>query len=169
MAYTTPPKPQKMMLPEMKPKKLIPLSCAKQILAIRKDIEKHVQHKGKQFELVFSAYSEIVVDQGYQKPKPSGCRSGCIHKMNTVLINWLKIFDQQGGVLPAEKEQLNQVREAIMISKGGILVPVETRRAELEQKGWAELKELVGAEKYKELGEGKMVKKEKLIDYLMSI
>lgn len=169
MAYTTPTKPEPQIIPEMKPKKLIPISCARQIIAIRNDIEKNAQHKGKQFELVFAAYSELVVAQGYQKPRPSGCRSGCIHKMNTVLNNWLRIFDQQGGVLPEEKENLNRVREAVMISKNGILVPVDARRSELESKGWAELKELVGPEKYKELGDGKMVKKEVLIDYLMSI
>jgi len=75
----------------------IPLNISNQIVAIRKDIETNVQHKGRNYELVRAAINEIKAH--FNKP-PLGnriCRSACITNYNDLLKKWLKSFDLHYG------------------------------------------------------------------------
>ena len=70
----------------------IPLSCEKELLEIREDIEKGVNHKGRNFEICYAAISELYNKMG--KHKPAADCSNCTVLWNTLLQNWFKKLDQ---------------------------------------------------------------------------
>lgn len=149
---------------------LIPLTGARELLAIRQDIEAGKMHTGKNFELVLFSFNEIQKHFGRQGKKKTGCRSGCTSQMNQVLRNWFKVFDQHGGILPADKAERQKVNESIIVVKHGKMVPLDQRRAELNEKSYSELKMLLGEEKTKALSDnGKMAKKKDIIEELLKI
>lgn len=80
---------------------LIPISVAKEILDIREDIEKNVQHAGPNLEIVYQAYSEIQKATGKQPRKLDSTCSGCTQEMNNLLKNWFVKYDQ--GSLPEKQ------------------------------------------------------------------
>jgi len=70
----------------------IPLSCEKELLEIREDIERGVNHKGRNFEICYAAISELYNKMG--KHKPAADCSNCTVLWNTLLQNWFKKLDQ---------------------------------------------------------------------------
>lgn len=71
-----------------------PLSVAKEILELRKDIENKVQHAGANLELVYQAYSEIQKAHGHHPIKFTTSCSGCVLEWNKLICNWFKLYDQ---------------------------------------------------------------------------
>ena len=75
--------------------KLIPLSVEKEVLEIREAIEKKEAHAGRNYEIAYQAYSEIKRATGkVPKDKNQSC-SSCIHEINLLLNNWLKMYDSR--------------------------------------------------------------------------
>ncbi len=154
---------------------LIPLKAEKEILAIRRDIEKNVQHRGKNYEICFSAYTEIRVSFGYPKPNAS-CRTGCIQQMNRTLANWLKMYDKQGstGSEPIKINSSNpSLNDLIKGESNGQLIPIQDRIDKLVDKGWLALRNEVvkniGEEGYNALNKGKVVSKVQLAKSLLGL
>lgn len=146
------------------------LTEVKRLLKIRNDIDKGLIHTGQNFELVLFSYNEIQKHFNRQPMRPSGCRSGCMQVINKILRNWFIEFDKQGGILPEEKEEVHNFQQAVKIVRpNGQMIPVDERRAELEAKSWAELKQILGEDKAKEIGNGKMAKKAQIIDELLKM
>ncbi len=79
-------------------KELVPLSVGKEIIEIRDQIEANHQHAGGQWEVVYKAYSEIQEAHGHYAPDFTQACSGCTVTMNTMLKNWLALYDK--GSLP---------------------------------------------------------------------
>lgn len=153
-------------LPVVLPK--IPTELARKLLAIRKDVLAGEQHRGVNFEIVHAAYTAVRAHYGHVATNPTACKSGCIVQMNRILTNWIKEFDRQGGVLPADKAGLAAARESIAVSKNGQLVPVDERRIELEKKTWKELREILGEDRFAVLkGTRRQVPKKDIVDELM--
>ena len=119
------------------------------LIKIREDIENKVMHKGKNYEIVFQAYTEIKKHYGLPKPS-SGCRSGCIVKINNTLINWLIQYDKSGINIYSNNKGSNE------------LLPIQDKIDALSLKSWKELKTLLidikGQDYYDSLNQGRNVK-----------
>ena len=76
-------------------KTYFPLTVQKQIIELRSDIEKNVQHAGQNFEIVKQAYNEIKVAQGKAPSKFDNSCSGCILEANKIIKNWFALYDKQ--------------------------------------------------------------------------
>ena len=146
------------------------LSNAKDILAMREAIENNDQHVGKAFEIVHKGYAEMHTLRNLQVPKYKKSCSGCIHRINTMLKNWLGAYDSVEGDLDAPKSV--SIGQAIK-PKGNALVPIADRRKALEESSYNELTEAAKeAEVYdaaKTENGGKRPKKSQLIDKLLRV
>ena len=78
-------------------KTYFPLTVQKQIIELRTDIEKNVQHAGQKFEIVKQAYNEILVAQGKRAQKFDNSCSGCILEANRIIKNWFTLYDKQAS------------------------------------------------------------------------
>lgn len=161
-----------------KDKGVIKLNCQKELMSLRKDIENNVQHRGKNYEVCFAAYTEINVHYGYAKPN-STCRTGCIRQMNIILINWFKAFDSSGGIMPVESNDSRKspnsysFKEVVQAESGGNLISIDSRRETLLAWDWAELKAhavtLLGKERIKALNGNKPAKKSQIVEELLKL
>ena len=146
------------------------LTSAKEILAMREAIENNDQHVGKAFEIAHKGYAEMHKHRNLQVPKYRTSCSGCIHRINQMLKNWLKAYDKVGGNLDAPKSM--SVEHAIK-PKGNALVPIAARRKALEESSYNELTEAAkDSEVYdaaKTENGGKRPKKSQLIDKLLRV
>ena len=102
---------------------LVQLSVAKEILAIRPDIEKNVQHAGGQLELVYQAFCEIQKAHGHHPVKLDPSCSGCTLNMNKLLINWFKLYDKGSVVAKAHAGGV----------KSKPLVPIKDKKATVKK------------------------------------
>jgi hypothetical protein len=146
------------------------LTNANDILEMREAIENNEQHRGKAFDIAYKGYSEIHKHNNLQMPKYRDSCSGCIHRINTMLKNWLFNYDKIGG--PSKQAKKVDVKQAIK-SKRNVLTPIADRRKALEDVGYNEIKQsAIDAgvyEECKKLNGGKLPKKTQLIDKLLLI
>ncbi len=144
------------------------LTNADAILKMREAIEKNEQHKGRAFQIAHQAYTEMHEHRNLKPPKYKTSCSGCIHRINQMLKNWLKAYDNVGGELA--KPKATSLSEAVK-PKG--LVPLAARRKTLEESSYNEIKEsAIEANVYdkaKEMNGGKMPKKATLIDLILKV
>lgn len=145
-----------------------PLSCVKELAAIKDDVFKNVQHIGRNFEIVRLAFTEINKHYGLQTPRTI-CRSGCITNMNKTLKNWFRLWEASGGKVPKEGISI----PGLDSKSGDTLQPLDSRREELTKTDWVILKEraieLLSPELYKSLNNGKPPKKAVLIEELLKL
>lgn len=71
----------------------IPVSCEKELLSIRKEIENGVSHKGRSFEICYQAIKDIYKALGQNQPK--GDCQNCVQQWNKLLNNWFKKYDNK--------------------------------------------------------------------------
>ena len=146
------------------------LTNAKDILAMREAIENNDQHVGKAFEIAHKGYAEMHAHRNLQVPKYRTSCSGCMHRINNLLKNWLKAYDSVGGNLDEPKKA--NINQAIK-PKGNTLTPMADRRKTLEESSYNELTEAAKeAEVYdaaKTANGGKRPKKAQLIDKLLGL
>ena len=146
------------------------LTNAKEILAMREAIESNEQHTGRAFEIAHAAYAEMHKHRNLQVPKYRTSCSGCIHRINQMLKNWLKAYDKLGGNMGATNKP--SMKQAIK-PKGNTLTPMADRRKALEESSYNELTEAAkDADVYdvaKTENGGKRPKKSQLIDKLLGL
>lgn len=140
-------------------KDYIPLTVEKEILAIRKDIERMSSiQSGPQLELIYQAYKEIKAALGQQAMVLDGACSGCIISMKKLLSNWFKKYDQKPVV---EKVK---IKPLTVSDKGGQeLKPVDTppTYGELLKRFKIEASD----EQYLNINNGKQPNKSQLYEY----
>ena len=141
-----------------------------ELYKLKESIKKNGQHKGKDFEVIFEAYSQI--QKFYGRPKPSrACRSGCIRQMNNILTNWFAIYEREGGTLPDPDK--TPVERAMSASQGGSLVTLDSRRKSLDAMSYGDLKEelkqKIGEEAFKLINGKKPAKKIQVIEELLKL
>ena len=124
-------------------KELPYLPTAEQLIAIADDVKANVQHRGNNFEVVKASYEALKKANGLPPSSKRLCRSGCITQMNKMLSNWLHHWQSQGGVVPKSQEPIKVNHLKPLESRP--LIPLVDKRKELEEKGWAELNEMVKA------------------------
>ncbi len=142
----------------------------KELYKLKEAILKNDQHKGKAFEVIFEAYTQI--QKYFGRPKPSrACKSGCVRQMNTILKNWFALHSASGGTIPEGKK--TPVEKAMSASQGGSLVTLEDRRKKLDAMSYgdlkAELKEKIGEEAFKLINGKKPAKKIQVIEELLKL
>ena len=144
------------------------LTNANEILEMREAIENNEQHRNKAFEIAYKGYAEIHKHNNIQMPKYKESCSGCIHRINTILKNWLLNYDKIGDHTKHSKKV--DVKQAIK-PKGNVLTPIADRRKALEDASYNEIKQsAIDAgiyEECKKLNGGKLPKKTQLIDKLL--
>jgi len=143
------------------------LTNSDEVLKIREAIEKNTQHKGRDFQVVQQAYAELHEHQNLQVPKYKTSCSGCIHRMNQMIGNWLKQYDQVGGGLKKP-----DVKAAVK-PKGNTLVPLAARRKTLEESSYNDIKQAAIEanvyDKAKKANNGKVPKKVALIELILKV
>ena len=167
-----------------KMKKVINITCAKELIKIRVDVENMVQHVGKNLEIVIQAYGDVLEAQGYQRPKKNRmCTSGCIYQMNKILINWLKQYDAAGGQMEGSTTKPSQstmdkindltLDEVLGSEENPSLITKEQRREVIEASKWGDLlleaNERLGEDTVRELNGGHLPKKVQLVEALLNL
>ena len=146
-----------------------------ELFKLRKAIEKNAQHKGKDFEVVKQAYTDMEKFYGRQVPN-SSCRSGCIHQMNKMLNNWFKLFDNSGRQEPKKegsKTGSKTMNSLISPKAGDSLVSISDKREALAKEDYGvlltRLKEELSPEQIREISKGKMMKKSLIVETLLNL
>lgn len=142
-----------------------------ELYKLKESIFKNGQHKGKDFEVVFEAFSQIKKHYGYPKPS-TACKSGCIKVMNDLLKNWFKAYENKGGTIPTNDKK-DSIDKAMSTSQGGSLVTLDHRRKELDKMAYGDLKtklkEKIGEEEFKLINGKKPAKKIQVIERLLNL
>ena len=127
MSYQHKPLPKK----QYSGTELIPLSCEKELLEIREDIDKGVNHKGKNFEICYQAIKEIYQKQG--KNSPNANCANCTVAWNKILQNWFKLVDKD--IRPKEARSRTEPKELKPVNNMTDEEEIAALKAECDAKG----------------------------------
>lgn len=148
------------------PKKL---EMAGELFKIRKDIELDIELREPKLTILFEGYAELQQAYGHPKPTRSNC-GNCVPHWRKIIKNWFKQCDTYGVAPQEEDVRPENVKQALRGGTGdNILLPIESRRKELESLSFGELKDLLEEGVYTTLNSGKRPSKKAIINHLLGV